>query len=200
MLEKTIILNRANWLASEKNKVTKTITVSASHSYVVENDRKIVKSGTVFTSPYYGLLEYDVDITDGDQVAALMIAGYYFDEKLPASASSYVSNFAAQGLFPLKEGSATRPDFGTVATITTLGTPSVTVNTLTASWTAIPNAIGYKVYTSATENGNYNAVAELATGTTTYTASGACYIKIKALGDNINYADSVLSAAKKVTA
>lgn len=110
-----IILNRPNWLGSEVGLVLKTITVPAEASgAVTENGRKIIKSGSIFSAPYKGLLFEDVDITDGARVGSLMIRGSYIDAKLPASASTQAADFAAQGLYAIVEGNVVRPDFGTV--------------------------------------------------------------------------------------
>lgn len=61
-------------------------------------------------------------------------------------------------------------------------------NTLTFSWTAVDNAIGYKVSTDGTTFGELQSA-------TTYTLSsldaGTTYtIKVKAIGDGTNYSDS----------
>lgn len=106
--------NGKNWLGSEVGVVKKTITVPSTlavnnTSVVEENGRKVVKSGAIFQTPYYGLLESDVDITDGDALGDLIIGGRYIDDNLPASAASVAENFIAQGLFAIEEGAVTRP-------------------------------------------------------------------------------------------
>lgn len=202
MSEKTFIINRPNWLASEVGRVVKTITVPSTTAYVVENNRKIVKSGTIFTTPYYGLLYNDADITDGNAEGSLMVGGYYIDAKLPATAASYKTNFAAQGLFPLEEGDVTRPDFGTV-----FSAPALTIGSLSAAgsgkitWTKVENAVGYAIYESSTQNGSYTLVSEIAqTESPSHTGTATKYYKVKALGDNIYYSNSALSTATQATA
>lgn len=103
--------NSPNFLGSEVGLITKTITVAKTQITGVEtiNGRKIVKAGTIFTTPYKGLLFTDVDITDGDTTGSLMIAGRYIDEKLPVSASTNVTDFEKQGLYAIVEGAVTRP-------------------------------------------------------------------------------------------
>ena len=109
--------NGKNWLGSEVGVIKKTITVPQNYavaegdenSKVVVDGRTIVKSGAIFSSPYYGLLESDVDVTDGDALGDLIIAGRYIDGNLPKSAASVASNFAAQGLYAIAEGAVTRP-------------------------------------------------------------------------------------------
>lgn len=199
----TIILNRPNWLGSEIGLVTKSITVPASTSgSVVENGRTIVKSGTIFTTPYYGLLFTDVDVTDGDAMGALMIRGSYIDAKLPASASSQATNFQNQGLYAITEGAVTRPDFGTVDSLTKLTIGAVTPGSAGAlTWTQVQNAVGYAVYESTTQSGNYTQVATVAQATSPkYTGTATRYYKVKALGDNLTYADSDFSTAVAATA
>lgn len=109
------VLNRPNFLGSEVGLVLKTITVPASATgAVTENGRKIVKAGSIFVTPYAGLLFNDVDITDGDRIGSLMIRGSYIDAKLPATAAAKAEDFAKQGLYAIVEGAVVRPDFGTV--------------------------------------------------------------------------------------
>lgn len=199
----TIILNRPNWLGSEIGLVTKSITVPASTSgSVVENGRTIVKSGTIFTTPYYGLLFTDVDVTDGDAMGALMIRGSYIDSKLPASASSNATQFKEQGLYAIEEGAVTRPDFGTVDSLTKLTIGAVTPGSAgKLTWTQVTNAVGYSVYESTTQNGSYAQVATIAqSASPTYTGTATKYYKVKALGDNLTYADSDFSTAVAATA
>ena len=199
----TIILNRPNWLGSEIGLVTKSITVPAGTAgAVVENGRTIVKSGTIFTTPYSGLLFTDVDVTDGDAVGALMIRGSYIDAKLPASASAQATNFQNQGLYAITEGAVTRPDFGDVETLTKLTIGAVTPSTGgSLSWSQVTNAVGYAVYESTTQSGNYTQVATIAqTASPKYTGTATRYYKVKALGDNLNYADSDFSTAVAATA
>lgn len=89
------------WLGSEVGMVLKTATIPTTASFVTENGRKIVKSGTLIndTNLGKGLLFNDVDITDGARVASIMIKGSYIDAKLPASVASSASDLAAQGLY-----------------------------------------------------------------------------------------------------
>lgn len=109
------VLNRPNFLGSEVGLVLKTITVPASASgAVTENGRKIVKAGSIFATPYAGLLFNDVDVTDGDRIGSLMVRGSYIDAKLPATAAAKAEEFAKQGLYAIVEGSVVRPDFGSV--------------------------------------------------------------------------------------
>lgn len=185
--------NRPNFLGSEVGLVTKTITVPSSFaSYVTENGRKIVKAGTIFTSPHYGLLFEDADITDGDVIRPLMIGGYYIDGRLPSSAASYVSYFAAEGLFPFVEEDATRPNFGATG-LEKLSAPSGSASAAVISWTAITGAVGYNVYSGA---GAFITKVD----TNSYTATATGDYKLQAIGDNINNYSSDLSSAVTVSA
>lgn len=108
-----ITINRPNFLGSEVGLVLKTIELPSTFAtYVTEDSRKIVKAGTIVTTPYYGLVFQDIDITNGDAEAPLMIGGYYINANLPATAAAYVTEFAKTGLFPFVEGTVTRPDYG----------------------------------------------------------------------------------------
>ena len=92
------------WLGSEVGMVLKTATIPTSASFVTENGRKIVKSGTLIedTNLGKGLLFNDVDITDGARVASIMIAGFYIDEKLPTSVATSATELEAKGLHAVK--------------------------------------------------------------------------------------------------
>lgn len=97
-----ITLNRPNWLGSEVGMVLKTVTVSAtSGTPVVENGRKILKSGTLIndTTLGYGLLYNDADVTDGSAVKSIMIRGSYIDSALPVSVATNKATLANQGLY-----------------------------------------------------------------------------------------------------
>lgn len=96
-----------NWLGSEVGMVLKTVTVpKTSTSYVTENGRKIVKSGTLINDSTlgYGLLFNDADITDEDRVASMMIRGTYINDNLPTKLTNettnpVIDNLAKQGLY-----------------------------------------------------------------------------------------------------
>ena len=78
----TLYLNRPNWLGSEVGIVQKTITLDTTFAtYVTENGRKIVKSGTFVNDAVIGkgLLWNDIDITEEKKEASLMIRGSYID-------------------------------------------------------------------------------------------------------------------------
>lgn len=170
--------------------VPKSITVSADNKNVVtEGCRKVVKAGTIITTPYTGLLYQDVDVTNGDHEGSLMYAGFYIDEKLPASASSMETEFAKHGLFPFKEGKTVRPEFGSVG-LTKLDKPTISESTGTITITEVTNAVGYRIY-----DGNKTAITTITTKS--YTAPYAGDYYVQAMGDNVNYADSELST--KVT-
>lgn len=190
--------NKPSFLGSEVGLVLKTITVPATNANVVtENNRKVVKAGTIIETPYTGLLYNDVDVTDGDNIGSLMFGGYYVDAKLPSSASAKVTAFASHGLFPIVEGTTTRPDFGTVG-FTKIATPTGTAvgKKITVSFTGESGTpagvVGYKFYDSAK-----NVIATTTVAEYTVAAAGTYYVQ--ALGDNVSYADSELSAGITVT-
>lgn len=92
---------KKNWLGSEVGMVLKTVTIPSSASATVIDGRKIVKSGTLITDGVQGkgLLFNDVDITDGDRVASMMIRGSYIDANLPTSVAGSAEALAKQGLY-----------------------------------------------------------------------------------------------------
>lgn len=95
---------KKNWLGSEVGMVLKTVTIPFEASATTIDGRKIVKSGTLVndTVQGYGLLFNDVDITDGDRVASMMIKGSYIDANLPATVASNAEALAKQGLYAVK--------------------------------------------------------------------------------------------------
>ena len=69
---------------------------------VVEDGRKIIKAGTVFPSNdenAKGLVFQDVDVTDGDQNAALLIHGFVNSAKLPEAVSNEAKKVLKQITF-----------------------------------------------------------------------------------------------------
>lgn len=190
--------NKPSFLGSEVGLVLKTITVPANNANVVtENNRKVVKAGTIIETPYTGLLYNDVDVTDGDNIGSLMFGGYYVDAKLPATAAAKVSAFAAHGLFPIVEGTTIRPDFGTIG-LTKIATPTGTATgkKITVSFTGgsgtPAGVVGYKFYDSAK-----NVIATTTEAEYTVSTAGTYYVQ--AIGDNVRYADSALSAGVTVS-
>lgn len=190
--------NKPSFLGSEVGLVLKTITVPANNANVVtENNRKVVKAGTIITTPYSGLLYNDVDVTDGDNLGSLMYAGYYVDAKLPKTASAQATTFSGHGLYAITEGTTTRPDFGTVG-LTKIATPTGTATgkkisiTFTGESGTPAGVVGYRIYNSAK--------AVIATTTDAeYTVATAGTYYVQAIGDNVRYADSDLSAAITVS-
>ena len=177
---------RPNFLGSEVGLVTKTITVPTSATHVVEDGRTIVKAGTIFTTPYYGLLFKDVDITDGAADGSLMVGGYYIDAKLPSTASAQVSNFARTGLFPITEGTIVRPEFGNGG-LPALTNPAPSATKAAVAWSAVTDAVGYRVYDK-----DKKVIIEQTATTYTATATGTYYVQ--AVGDNINHKSSGLAS------
>ena len=98
-----------NWLGSEVGRVVKTATIPTSATTVLENGRKIVKSGTLITDADLGkgLLVNDVDVTDGARVGSIMIRGTYIDANLPTTIASEAEALAKQGLYNIKYADTT---------------------------------------------------------------------------------------------
>lgn len=95
-----------NWLGSEVGLVYKTVTIPSDFAtYVTENGRKVVKSGTLVNDATlgYGLLVNDADITDGERVGSLIIQGTYINNNLPnALTGEQKTLLAGQGLYDIK--------------------------------------------------------------------------------------------------
>lgn len=73
-----------NWLGSSKF-INKTYQIPESLGKVLDG-KMIVKSGTVFPSNdagAIGIVFNDVDVTDGDEMGAVLVAGIVIEERLP---------------------------------------------------------------------------------------------------------------------
>lgn len=107
-----IIVNRPNFLASEVGlRLVSTTARTGSALVTTENGRKIIKAGTVYPSndaSAQGIIFQDVDVTDGDAAAPLMVAGYYYSDKISAD-STAVEALKGKGLFGENEPKVTRP-------------------------------------------------------------------------------------------
>ena len=181
----TLYLNRPNWLGSEVGKVTKTITLDTTFAtYVTENGRKIVKSGTFVNDAVIGkgLLWNDIDITEEKKEASLMIRGSYVDAKLPATVTAEAANLAARGLYAFAEGTTTRPSFGS-PDMTALATVTVTVAADDLTWTSNTDAIAYEV-------SDVNEAVIAVTTATGYTVATVATYNVRVLADNIHYTHS----------
>lgn len=105
-----VILNRLNWIGSEVGLVQKSATVKdSSGTYVLENNRKILKSGTLINDSAlgYGLLYQDADVTDGPREVELVVGGRYIDKNLPSTVSAYKDTLAEKGLYAIDLGDTT---------------------------------------------------------------------------------------------
>lgn len=185
--------NRKNWLGSDEGIVLKTFEVPSTTAYVIENERKIVKSGTYFATPFKGLLFEDADITDGDAIASIMISGYYIDANLPATVASHATDFQNQGLFAVVEDSVTRPSFGDgLPTQLSAPTVSAVIANSAIEWTNASNDIGYFVYKDGIR------IAEKTDAQLSYTPTATGSYQVQSKGDNVTYRASDLSTAVTV--
>lgn len=103
-------LNRPNWLGSSVGIVLKSATVKdSSGTYVLENGRKMLKSGTLINDTVlgYGLLFDDCDVTDGAREASLMVAGFYIDKNLPSTTAAQKTTLEEKGLHAIDLGDTT---------------------------------------------------------------------------------------------
>lgn len=117
-----IKVSHKNWIGSERGMVLKTAMITnttavtkQTEEYSDGTNHVIAKSGSVVNDTVngiYGLLYNDVDVTAGGRHASVMMAGHYIASNLPATvASEIAAKFAAQGLFPIVEIDAIRPDW-----------------------------------------------------------------------------------------
>lgn len=101
-----------NWLASEVGIITQTAISEASMASDV-NGKKIIKSGTVIKkggSTVIGLLfGADVDISDGDELIPILVAGRVYENRLPATITSDKEALQALGIIFENAGEVTRP-------------------------------------------------------------------------------------------
>ena len=133
----------------------------------------------------------------GSETAALTATAttYTFTSPSGLKAGDIVISFANESAKAIYVKAITVNPEGTIIDPVKLVMSNVTCinsgefeNTLTFSWTAVDNAIGYKVSTDGTTFGELQSA-------TTYTLSsldaGTTYtIKVKAIGDGTNYSDS----------
>lgn len=133
----------------------------------------------------------------GSETAALTATAttYTFTSPSGLKAGDIVISFANESAKAIYVKAITVNPEGTIIDPVKLVMSNVTCinsgefeNTLTFSWTAVDNAIGYKVSTDGTTFGKLQSA-------TTYTLSsldaGTTYtIKVKAIGDGTNYSDS----------
>ena len=75
------------FLADDENCTRVTETISASNASVVTagNGSKYVPMGTVLTD---GILYEDVDVSEGDAPGSVVIAGYYYGDRISGDATS----------------------------------------------------------------------------------------------------------------
>ena len=107
-----IIVSRPNFLASEVGlRLVSTTARTGSALVTTENGRKIIKAGTVYPSndaSAQGIIFQDVDVTDGDAAAPLMVAGHYYSDKVSVDTTA-AEALKGKGLFGDREPTVTRP-------------------------------------------------------------------------------------------
>lgn len=105
-------INRPNFLASEVGlRLVSTTARTTNAAVVTENGRKIIKAGTVYPSndaSAQGIIFQDIDVTDGDKAAPLMVGGHYYNDKITID-STAVEALKGKGLYGEKEPTVTRP-------------------------------------------------------------------------------------------
>ena len=82
-----------NFLDSEVGLVTKTAQIPQSMGQT-DGDRKTVFAGTVFpanTSAATGIVFQDVDVTDGDAIGSIMVAGRVISDRVNAASAAHMT-------------------------------------------------------------------------------------------------------------
>ena len=83
-------------LASEVGLITKTRLIPATLG-TADGNRKVVKQGTIFPlndNTAEGIVFEDVDVTNGDRVAAVIVAGRVYANRLPSRARTIAPRLA----------------------------------------------------------------------------------------------------------
>lgn len=89
-----------NFLESEIGLITKTHQIPASLG-VADGKHKVVRAGTLYpanNSTAIGVVFTDVDVTDGDAIGAVMVAGRVLKDRLDAEETA-ITALAAKGLY-----------------------------------------------------------------------------------------------------
>ena len=100
--EKTVGRYIPNWLSSEVGLTQKTYEIPSSLGTTQDDGTKILKSGSVVTigGTVVGLLfGPDVDLTKGNRLHSVMIAGRVLENRLPASVTDSKSALTALGIY-----------------------------------------------------------------------------------------------------
>ena len=89
---------KVNFLASEVGLRFITAQVDGTGVEADAKGKKIVGAGTIVDGK--GIVFNDVDVTDGEHEASLIVAGHILNDKLPVEATeSQITAFAKQGLY-----------------------------------------------------------------------------------------------------
>ena len=89
---------KVNFLASEIGLRMITVQVDGTGIEANADGLKIYPAGTIIDGK--GVIFEDVDVTNGEHEASLIVAGHILNDKLPTEATeSQITAFAAQGLF-----------------------------------------------------------------------------------------------------
>lgn len=100
-----------NWLASEVGIVTQT-AMSDSSTVSAVDGKKIIKSGTVIKKDgtAIGLLfGMDVDVTDGDEIIPILVAGRVYENRLPEAITENKTTLQSLGIIFETCSEITRP-------------------------------------------------------------------------------------------
>lgn len=98
---------KINILGSEIGLILKTVQVTAEGVQANADGEKIVPAGTVYpanNATAKGIIFEDVDVTDGDRIASLIVAGRVLQNRLPVTvAAAAKTPLAASGIVLVDE-------------------------------------------------------------------------------------------------
>lgn len=107
-----IQLNKKNILASTQGLVLKTITVNQYSGIVTENNRKIVKAGTVVEDANLGycIMFNDADVTKGGRTCSVLYSGLFFGSALRTELTNTMrEQMALHGLKDVEQSEGPTP-------------------------------------------------------------------------------------------
>lgn len=100
---------KVNFLASEVGLRLVTAQVDGTGITANADGLKIYPAGTIIDGK--GVIFEDVDVTNGEHEASLIVSGHILNDKLPTAASeAQITAFAAQGLYFEDSDAIERPE------------------------------------------------------------------------------------------
>lgn len=182
--------------------ITWTGTIPRSKGVLIDGEL-IVRAGTILPNNDE-TAEFVVNdtyiVTNGDAIGSLIKMGRVLRQRLPiAPTTEAIESLASHGVFVEDADETSRPNFGKVADLTPIATPTLTNNAaaLKFTWNSVTDAKAYQVF----ENGR--VVAMIIAGQTLEYVYGSLPIErdynVKAIGDNLTHGNSKMSATLTIS-